>query len=40
METRLTRPEQMKNKGALRDWLLDEARRGGRAGGSGGKLFG
>lgn len=40
METKLTRPEQMKNKEFLREWLLNEARRGGRAGGSGGSLLG
>lgn len=40
METKLTRPEQMKNKECLREWLLNEARRGGRAGGSGGSLLG
>lgn len=39
-ETRLTRPEQMKNKNFLREWLLNEAKRGGRAGGGGGSLFG
>ena len=40
LETKLTRPEQMKNKEFLRQWLLTEARRGGRAGGAGGSLFG
>ncbi|KAF2741832.1 hypothetical protein M011DRAFT_472770 [Sporormia fimetaria CBS 119925] len=40
METKLTRPEQMKDKNFLREWLLNEARRGGRAGGSGGRAFG
>ncbi|KAL1593299.1 hypothetical protein SLS60_010907 [Paraconiothyrium brasiliense] len=39
-DTRLTRPEEMKNKDALREWLSKEARRGGRAGGGGGGLFG
>ncbi|KAF2241083.1 hypothetical protein BU26DRAFT_391796, partial [Trematosphaeria pertusa] len=32
-ETKLTRPEEMKNKDFLRRWLLNEARRGGRTGG-------
>ena len=40
LETKLTRPEQMKDKEFLREWLLNEARRGGRKGGSGGSLFG
>ncbi|KAF2871720.1 hypothetical protein BDV95DRAFT_607134 [Massariosphaeria phaeospora] len=39
-ETKLTKPEQMKNKEFLREWLLMEARRGGRAGGAGGSLLG
>ncbi|KAJ4301602.1 hypothetical protein N0V90_003695 [Kalmusia sp. IMI 367209] len=39
-DTRITKPELMKNKEHLREWLLSEARRGGRAGGGGGGLFG
>jgi thiol-disulfide isomerase/thioredoxin len=40
-DTRLVRPEEMKNKDFLREWLLKEARRGGRqGGGGGGGLFG
>ncbi|KAJ4983159.1 mitochondrial thioredoxin [Stagonosporopsis vannaccii] len=35
-DTRLVRPEEMKNKDFLREWLLTEARRGGREGGAGG----
>ncbi|KAF2703561.1 hypothetical protein K504DRAFT_463294 [Pleomassaria siparia CBS 279.74] len=40
LETKLVRPEQMKDRNFLRQWLLTEARRGGRAGGAGGSLFG
>ncbi|KAH7130396.1 hypothetical protein B0J11DRAFT_523094 [Dendryphion nanum] len=40
LETKITRPEQLKNRQFLRDWLLVEAGRGGRAGGSGGSLLG
>ncbi|KAF2129670.1 hypothetical protein P153DRAFT_396924 [Dothidotthia symphoricarpi CBS 119687] len=36
-DTKLTRVEDMTNKDTLRNWLLDEARRGGRQGGGGGK---
>ncbi|KAF1841230.1 uncharacterized protein K460DRAFT_257208, partial [Cucurbitaria berberidis CBS 394.84] len=32
-DTRLTKPEDMRNKEFLREWLLTEARRGGRKGG-------
>ena len=39
LETKLTRPEHMKDKKFLRQWLETEARRGG-AGGAGGSLFG
>ncbi|KAF1966179.1 hypothetical protein BU23DRAFT_560501 [Bimuria novae-zelandiae CBS 107.79] len=39
-DTRITKPELMKNKDHLREWLLSEARRGGRTGGGGGSLFG
>ncbi|KAF2268847.1 hypothetical protein CC78DRAFT_558250 [Lojkania enalia] len=40
LETKLTHPEQMKNKEFLRNWLLEEARRGGREGGSDDSLLG
>ncbi|KAF2020093.1 hypothetical protein BU24DRAFT_448447 [Aaosphaeria arxii CBS 175.79] len=40
METKLIKPNEMKNKEFLREWLLSEAKRGGRAGGSGGSLLG
>lgn len=39
LETKLTRPEHMKDKKFLRQWLEIEARRGS-AGGAGGSLFG
>ncbi|KAJ4351591.1 uncharacterized protein N0V89_006934 [Didymosphaeria variabile] len=39
-DTRLTRPEEMKNKERLREWLLNEARRGGRTGGEEGAVWG
>lgn len=39
-DTRLTKPDLMRNKEYVREWLLNEARRGGRAGGGGGSLFG
>jgi len=39
-DTRLTKPEDMKNKEFLREWLLNEARRGGSSGGGGGGIFG
>ncbi|OCK83434.1 hypothetical protein K432DRAFT_322308 [Lepidopterella palustris CBS 459.81] len=39
LETKLTRPEQMKDRQFLRQWLETEARRGG-AGRAGGSLFG
>ncbi|OCL14910.1 hypothetical protein AOQ84DRAFT_351297 [Glonium stellatum] len=39
LETKLTKPEQMKDKKFLRQWLETEAKRGG-AGGAGGSLFG
>ncbi|KAH7350336.1 hypothetical protein BKA66DRAFT_389900, partial [Pyrenochaeta sp. MPI-SDFR-AT-0127] len=32
-DTKLTRPDEMRNKDLLREWLLNEARRGGRMGG-------
>ncbi|KAI4682345.1 uncharacterized protein J4E88_005235 [Alternaria novae-zelandiae] len=35
-DTRLTRPEEMRNKDFLREWLVREAQRGGRMGGGGG----
>ncbi|KAF2728295.1 hypothetical protein EJ04DRAFT_528748 [Polyplosphaeria fusca] len=40
LETKITRPEQLKDKEFLRNWLISEAKRGGRAGGAGGKSFG
>ncbi|KAI4636150.1 hypothetical protein J4E83_001104 [Alternaria metachromatica] len=39
-DTRLTRPEEMRNKDFLREWLVKEAQRGGRMGGGGGSMFG
>ncbi|RYN39039.1 hypothetical protein AA0112_g4015 [Alternaria arborescens] len=39
-DTRLTRPEEMRNKDFLREWLVREAQRGGRMGGGGGNMFG
>jgi hypothetical protein len=39
-DTRLTRPEEMRNKDFLREWLVREAQRGGRMGGGGGSMFG
>lgn len=39
-DTRLTRPEEMRNKEFLREWLIKEALRGGRRGGGGGSMFG
>jgi hypothetical protein len=39
-DTRLTRPDEMRNENFLHDWLVNEARRGGRAGGGGGGIFG
>jgi hypothetical protein len=39
-DTRLTRPEDMRNKDFMREWLLKEAQRGGRMGGGGGSMFG
>lgn len=39
-DTRVTRPEEMRDEGFLREWLVNEARRGGRMGGGGGGLFG
>jgi hypothetical protein len=39
-DTKLFRPQDMQNKDILRQWLLNEARRGGRKGGGGGSLFG
>ena len=38
LETKLTKPEHMKDKKFLRQWLEIEAGRGG-AGGAGGSLF-
>ncbi|KAF2829491.1 hypothetical protein CC86DRAFT_287062 [Ophiobolus disseminans] len=35
-DTSLTRPEEMRDEDLLSDWLVNEARRGGRAGGGGG----
>lgn len=39
LETKLTRPENMKDKKSLRQWLETEARGGGASGASG-SLFG
>lgn len=39
-DTRLTRPDEMKNEELLEDWLVNEASRGGRSGGGGGSIFG
>ena len=39
-DTRLTRPEDMRNKEFLREWLVGEAKIGGRRGGGGGNMFG
>ena len=39
-DTRVTRPEEMRRKEFLREWLVAEAARGGRKGGGGGSLFG
>ncbi|KAF1948890.1 hypothetical protein CC80DRAFT_455256 [Byssothecium circinans] len=39
-DTKLVKPDLMKNKDYLREWLLNEARRGGRVGGGGGSLLG
>jgi hypothetical protein len=38
-DTRLVRPEDMRNKDFLREWLLKEAQRGGRMGGGEGSMF-
>ncbi|KNG51597.1 thioredoxin-like protein [Stemphylium lycopersici] len=39
-DTRVTRPEDMRRKEFLREWLVAEVRRGGRKGGGGGSMFG
>jgi len=39
-DTRLTKPDDMRNEDFLREWLINEAKRGGRMGGGGGSLFG
>jgi thiol-disulfide isomerase/thioredoxin len=39
-DTRITRPEEMRDLEFLREWLVNEAKRGGRKGGSGGGIFG
>lgn len=39
-DTKLTKPDDMRNEDFLREWLLNEAKRGGRMGGGGGSLFG
>ncbi|KAJ4368009.1 hypothetical protein N0V83_006364 [Neocucurbitaria cava] len=39
-ETKVTRPEDMRTEGFLREWLVSEARRGGRKGGGGGGCLG
>ncbi|CAI6342113.1 unnamed protein product [Periconia digitata] len=40
MDTKLVKPDLMKNREFLRNWLLHEAKRGGRAGGGGSSLLG
>jgi hypothetical protein len=39
-DTRLVKPDEMRDEAFLREWLMNEARRGGRMGGGGGGLFG
>jgi hypothetical protein len=39
-DTRLVKPDEMRNEAFLREWLVKEAQRGGRMGGGGGGLFG
>ncbi|KAL5113320.1 hypothetical protein ACEQ8H_008815 [Pleosporales sp. CAS-2024a] len=38
-DTKLVKPEDMRSQDFLREWLLTEARRGGRIGGGGGSMF-
>jgi hypothetical protein len=39
-DTKLVKPEEMKDEEFMREWLMKEAQRGGRMGGGGGSLFG
>jgi hypothetical protein len=39
-DTKLVKPEEMKDEEFMREWLVKEAQRGGRMGGGGGSLFG
>jgi hypothetical protein len=39
-DTRLIKPDEMRDEAFLREWLVKEAQRGGRMGGGGGGLFG
>jgi hypothetical protein len=40
VDTKLVKPEEMKDEEFMREWLVKEAQRGGRMGGGGGSLFG
>jgi hypothetical protein len=39
-DTKLVKPEEMKDEEFMREWWVKEAQRGGRMGGGGGSLFG
>lgn len=39
-DTKMTKPDEMRDEKILREWLVNEARRGGRKGGGGGSIFG
>jgi hypothetical protein len=39
-DTKLVKPEEMKDEEFMREWLVKVAQRGGRIGGGGGSLFG